>query len=398
MKRAWCLLLSGCATGAASGPLVPATPTVASACHLGAQANSVLVTEWAGAEKANLQAMLTGGAIAVAFSGCEMRLLPQCRLAGQYFWQRTTVASDRIEIKNEAELYAKLPLGALSLSGELKKSGELAVETMTSGQARLQGMDPGQITQDPACADATHIVNAVSMGAFTLSAGGEEGSKADLSVKGIGTNGKLGQSAKIVRGAGQTTSCSNATDQAPAQDCASPIEAFLTRIPGRGEPEAPPGTVPVDFVSTSETLRWDIYINDNAACTTPCSKFVDPSRPIVLRSREDKSQQLTVEHVLTGVGPVQIAGQPRQQGKFVTGISFLGLGGGGVFIGGMLALAGAMAGSQGQEQGSGLKTAGEWTAGISLIFVPVGLYLLLTSGARADQHPRYGPNGAVFTF
>jgi hypothetical protein len=211
-------------------------------------------------------------------------------------------------------------------------------------------------------------------------------------VKGIGTNGKLGQSAKIVRGAGQTTACSNATDQAPAQDCASPIEAFLTRIPGRGEPEAPPGTVPVDIVSTSETLRWDVYINDNAACTTPCSKFVDPSRPIVLRSREDKSQQLTVERVLTGVGPVQIEGRPRQQGKFVTGITFLGLAGSGLFFGGMLALAG----SAGNE--SGLTKAGEITAGVGVIFLPVGLYLLLTSGARAEQHPRYGPNGAVFTF
>lgn len=392
MMRAGLLLIAGCATGAASGPLVPATPTVASACHLGASANSVLVTEWAGAEKANLQALLSGGAIAVAFSGCEMRLLPQCRLAGQYFWQRTTVASDRIEIHNEAELYAKLPLGALSLGGELKKSGELAVETMTSGQARLQNMDAAQITQDPACADATHIVNAVSMGAFTLTAGGEEGTKAELAVRGVGANGKLGQSAKIVRGAGQTSACSTATDQAPAQDCASPIEAFLTRIPGRGEPEAPPGTVPVDFVSTSETLRWDVYINDNATCTTPCSKFVDPSRPIVLRSREDKSQQLTVERVLTGVGPVQIAGRPRQQGKFVTGITFLGVAGMLEFVGGGLAL-GASQGDQ-----PGLKTGAEWTAGIGVLFIPVGLYLLLTSGAQAEQHPRYGPNGAVFTF
>src|SRR5438477_921715 len=200
---------AGCATGAASGPLVPAMPSVAAGCRLGASQTSVLVTEWAGAEKANLQAMLGGGAIAVAFSGCEMRLLPACRLQGQYLWQRTTVTSDRIEINNEADLYAKLPLGAFSLGGELKKSGELAVETTVSGQARLQGMEPAMITADPACADATHVVTATSMGAFTLTAGGSEASNAELSVHGIGSHGKLGQTAKIVRGAGQSTACTN---------------------------------------------------------------------------------------------------------------------------------------------------------------------------------------------
>jgi len=116
---------AGCATGAATGPLVPVNPTGIAGCRVGATQTSLLVTEWSSAEKANLQAMLgSTGAIAVAFSGCELRLLPACRLPGSYYWQHTTVASDRIEIHNEAELYAKLPLGAVSLSGELKKSGD----------------------------------------------------------------------------------------------------------------------------------------------------------------------------------------------------------------------------------------------------------------------------------
>lgn len=385
------LLLGGCAGGAASGPLVPGMPTVDAGCRLGATQNSVIVTEWPSPDKANLQAMLGGGGIAVAFSGCEMRLLPQCKLGGQYQWQRTTLANDRIEINNEAELYAKLPLGAFSLGGELKKSGELAVETTVSGQARLLGMEAAQVTADPACADATHIVNAISIGAFTLTAGGAEGTQANAAY-GVGSaNGKLAQSAKLVRAAGDKATCSSSTDQGPALDCASPIQAFLTRIPGRGEPEVPVGKVAVDFVSASATTRWDVYVDDKATCTTPCSTIVDPSHPIALRTREDQ-QRLSVDHILTGVGPVQIAAKPRNQGKFVTGISLLGVGAMTAFTGGFLMLAG----SAGDREG--LSTAGKYTLGSTIVFAPIGLYLLLTSGARIEQHSRYGAHGAVITF
>src|SRR5205814_126586 len=110
----------------------------------------------------------------------------------------------------------------------------------------------------------------------TLTAGGSEGTTADLTVQGIGANGKLGQSAKVVRGAGQASSCSSSTDQGPAQDCASPVQVFLAKIPGRGDPEGPPGTARVDFMSTNEDQRWDVFVNDQVACTTPCTRWVDP--------------------------------------------------------------------------------------------------------------------------
>jgi hypothetical protein len=336
--------------------------------------------------------MLGSGAIAVAFSGCEMRLLPACHLAGQYTWQRTSVTSDRIEINNEAELYAKLPLGALSLGGELKKSGELAVETTVSGQARLQGMDPAMVTADPACAEATHVVTALSVGAYMLTAGGRETSSADASVHGIGTNGKLGQTAKIVRGAGVASSCSGSTEQAPAIDCSSPIQVFLARIPGRGEPEAPPGTVKVDFVSTSGSTRWDVYVDDKATCTTPCSAFVDPSRPLAMRTREDQ-QRVEIGHVLTGLGPVQVAARPRENGKFVTGLTFTALGGMGVITGIALIGVGCSSSSRG-----GLCTAGEYTIVPSAIVTGVAIWLMVTSLAKVEQHPQYGPGGPVFTF
>ena len=51
--------------------------------------------------------------------------------------KKTTLSTDTTDIRDEDELYAKLPLGAASLSGQLKTSGTLHVQTTVSGHMRL---------------------------------------------------------------------------------------------------------------------------------------------------------------------------------------------------------------------------------------------------------------------
>lgn len=375
-----------------TGPLVPRVPGSVAGCAVGRSQTSVLVTEWSSAEKANLEAAITGsgGAIAVAFSGCELRLLPACHPKGAYAWQRTSIANDRIEIHNEAELNTKLPLGAISLSAELKKSGELAVETTISGQARLQGMELAAVAGDPACADATHVVAAVSMGAFTMTAGGSEGTNADLSVHGIGTTGKLGQSAKVVRGGGQASACASSTEQGPAQDCSSPVQVFLSKVPGRGEQEGPPGTARVDFVSTNEDQRWDVYVNDQVACTTPCTKWVDPMRPIILRSRDEPflrgAQKLEVPRLPPESlsAPLQVRAEKGSNTRWWFGIACLGEGGALLLAGGLTAFS---SDSFLADTGKGMLIAGTILTGL-------GAYLYVTS----RPHVQLGPGFVAGTF
>lgn len=384
---------AGCATSAATGPLVPETPVLASRCRAGASQNSVLVTEWSSAEKANVEAMLRTGAIAVAFSGCELRPLPECRLPGHYTWNRTTLSSDRVEIRSDAELFAKLPLGAVALGGELRKSGELAVQTTVSGQARLVGMDASQVSADQRCADATHLINAMSIGAFVLTAGGTHRASASVGAPIVGeARGSLAESAKIVRAAGRAEACAGATDQAPAADCASPLQVFLAPIPGRAEPEGPPGTVRVDFVSASADQRWDVYIDDHAACTTPCSGWVDPSRPVALRTREDRPQKLSVARLVTGAGPLQVAAQPRKDGQFVTAVTFTSLGGLAAITG--ITLLGVGCAS---DDRAGMCRAGGITLAAGIPVTLVSIWLLVKSFPSVRVRPLFGNDGPILS-
>ena len=85
--RALPLLLVACGSGAElPRARAPGVPDAEARCQAAARGESPLVTEWSSAEKANLQARLRAGALAVEFTGCSMRPLTGCTVRGSYRW------------------------------------------------------------------------------------------------------------------------------------------------------------------------------------------------------------------------------------------------------------------------------------------------------------------------
>ncbi len=121
----------GCAAVGA-GELAPRAARL-DACRAGAEGDSPLVTEWPASEKAHLEGLAAAQAVAVVFSGCDLRVVDGCKPSGRYAWRRTTLSTDTIEIGSGDELWSKLPLGAVRLEGELARTGRLAVRTTVAG-------------------------------------------------------------------------------------------------------------------------------------------------------------------------------------------------------------------------------------------------------------------------
>jgi hypothetical protein len=335
VASAGCGLFGGGGSGsgpAGGGALVPAAPKEQAKCRVAASQSSPLVTEWPASEKANLEALLGSGGVAVAYSGCAMRVLPQCRPRGSYRWQRTTPATDVIDINDADELYAKLPLGAASLEGELKRSGKLSVTTTVAGQMKLEGAAMAELAADPSCASATHVVTALSVGAFALNAGGSASGKVNASVTVVGeARASRERSEGLVRAAGNAENCNDSTAEAAHANCRSPIQVFLQALPGRGVQEGPPGTVKVNFVSESDDARWDVYSNDQVICTTPCTKFVDPLHPVTLRARDSSIMFMSPDRVkVARLGDqgtsLLFEAHPTARGRFMTGMAVGGVG------------------------------------------------------------------------
>ncbi len=373
-------LLSGCG---GNGPLrakAPSLPDEQARCRAAMRAESPLVTEWSPAEKANLQARLRSGAVAVAFSGCGMRPLPACNPRGSYRWQRTTLASEAIDIRDEDELFTKLPLGALALEGELARSGHLQVRTMVTGQYVLDGGAATEVPDYGPCAEATHLLTGLSIGSFKLHSGGTLQASANVDVGGYGGGAKTQSSDMVLREAGTFESCSSSTDENPDINCSSPIQAFLTPLP-RFVRERGTGTLRATFASGDSTGAWELRSNEQFVCRTPCTRWINPAERYQLRT--EKGEELETVDVpplgeYEGAGEVVVTARGRDKKAFVGGIVTAGVGGGLAFMGGFLALFGAMG------DRDGLVVAGAITAGIGVVAIAPGVWLIVGSGSDVE--------------
>jgi hypothetical protein len=383
-----------------AAPIMPVAPSELGKCRVAASQASPLVTEWPASEKANLEVLSHQGAVAVAYSGCSLRVLPQCRVRGTYQWQRTTPATDSLSINDADDLYAKLPLGAATLEGELKRKGSLTVKTVVAGQLRLDGATVADVGTDGACAQATHLLTALSVGAFALDAGAERSGSLGASVPVGEAKVERSISAERLRAAGDFDACSQSSADGPAANCASPIQVFLTPLPGRAADEGPPGTVKVDFVSSDASGRWDVYADDKVVCTTPCASFVHPAHPIMLRGRGDgmlsmaRLDSVEVPNLLGESAPhLQLEAHPTARGQWVAGMTFMALTGMAVVTGAVLTPIGCSRNPVSNEL-SGMCEAGLITLGVGAVTFAGSLWLFLDARPYADVTP-YAEGGNV---
>ncbi len=378
---AGCSLLLACGGGGAlPRAQAPGIPGEQARCQAAAVSGSPLITEWPAAEKANLQARLRSGGLAVEFTGCSMRPITACTLRGSYRWQRTTLSSEGIEIHNQDELFAKLPLGALALEGELARAGRLAVRTMVSGQYVLEGSTVTDVPDYGECAAATHLLTGISIGSFKMHSGGTLDAGGGVSAGPYSGGAHTSSSETLLREAGDFESCKASTDENPELNCSSPIQAFLTPLP-RFAKERGAGTMRVTFASGTDQV-WELRQNQQFVCRTPCMRWVSPNDSYQLRLENGPVlETLDVPELsrFAGQGDLQVRAFPKNTGRMVGGIVAAGLGGGFMFIGGFLALAGGLA------ERSGLTTAGAVTAGLGAVALVPGIYFLATSGAKTEM-------------
>ena len=145
------------------------------------------------------------------------------------------------------------------------------------------------------------------------------------------------------------------------------------------QPQAPPpGSTRATFVSTSQ-VRWDVRIDDNAVCTTPCSIMVEPVRFVTLHSHDLRSERVNVGYMPPG--DVLVQAKPRSQGAFAAGVTFTALTGMGLATGITLTAVGC------STDRSGMCNAGLITGVAS----GLGLYLSIDLIRKSLPRVQMGP-------
>ncbi|MBW2453889.1 MAG: hypothetical protein JRI68_05245 [Deltaproteobacteria bacterium] len=280
-------LALGCsspATPLAEAPVFE--PVDQAKCQVVKDQDEPLIIEWPAAERASLEALAKRGAVVVRYQGCDMEVLTRCHLARPYGYTPTTPQHEQVTIRNEDELYARLPLGAVRLAGELERSGQLAV-SMTIVGTYENGRQP--VTQDELegqCSGATHVVNAMTVGAFefTTGAAARVGVGADAVVAGGGAQSET-QRTTLDRG-GDRAACDQATgdDEQPPYGCGALLRVEVARIAPAVAPAAPPAATasagqPGDATIEPGTATCPTDIGGPPAPATPPGPAADPVDP-----------------------------------------------------------------------------------------------------------------------
>jgi hypothetical protein len=118
-------------TGAApltEAPTLDGADDQVATCKVAKDPLNPMVIEWPGTSKVDLDAASQRNVVVVSYRGCTLKVLNGCTAAGRYDFIDTTPTRDQLVIGTTTDLYARLPLGAASLKGELDAGSSLKLD------------------------------------------------------------------------------------------------------------------------------------------------------------------------------------------------------------------------------------------------------------------------------
>jgi hypothetical protein len=129
-----------------------------------------LVVTWPSALRREL-ARADRGLLVFTREGCELALLPDCRVPGRYEYRSFALSyvPNHIPLADIDELWANLP--DLAAREAEPWSGPYLLAVQTAGSLRATTWDPGAVTLEGDCEGATHVLDTVELGAGMLARG-----------------------------------------------------------------------------------------------------------------------------------------------------------------------------------------------------------------------------------
>jgi hypothetical protein len=206
-----------------------------------------LIVEWSAPDRAALEALAKRNQLVVHFEGCTLEPLRQCAAPAQpYRYTAITPKDEVVSMKSVQELYANVPVHAVELEGKLAQSGELRAAMKIVGMYESPGNVPAVDQLQGDCANATHVVTALTVGAFEFSAGRSQEGSASVNVLGAGAGAKDASSKETLSRDGEVNACASASasDTSPPERCGALLRLEVATLVKKGEgiPTCGPGT------------------------------------------------------------------------------------------------------------------------------------------------------------
>jgi hypothetical protein len=210
------------------------------------------IVEWDATDLSQFESVTNNDIVFVRYEGCELRVIDSCRndsvkgsLGAYKTVDWTSGSVEKMDISNEGELYAKLPLGAATLGGRVSAGEEFHMEYFVSGvrTATRPVVYRADVDSVAGCKGATHFVYAYNLGAFALGSKKNIKAEANATVWGFGGGGSSKQASAAEKRAGLLESCRGESAK-EVQTCKSPIRLTLREIDPGSNPDAKAAVAP----------------------------------------------------------------------------------------------------------------------------------------------------------
>ncbi|HEU4406732.1 MAG TPA: hypothetical protein VFS43_15805 [Polyangiaceae bacterium] len=227
-------------------------------CGVSKSHETPLVIEWPDEARVRLERAVAGKLAVVRYEGCDMRLLRGCTVKGSaYRYAPVTPKRSQVVIRNEDELFAKLPVGAVGLEGKLKQAGQLTVDMLMVGRFEADRQQVDRSALEGSCEGATHVVTGLTVGSFHFYTGASASAAGGVDAVLVSGGGSTSAGRETLNQDGNALACekSAAGDTTPPYGCSAPMvlevakvdepraTAAVTPPPG----ERPPGTEPPPY-------------------------------------------------------------------------------------------------------------------------------------------------------
>ena len=224
--------LLACGSVQPSAPDVPTVP--GQRCQVKTSEERPLIVEWDPSSRNDVEALLKHeGVLVVRYDGCEMELLRRCHAPGTYKYAAATRQNESVHISTMDELYARMPIGAVGLEGELDRGRELRLEMSIVGKYTSRDVVRNrQRFNGVECGKATHVVVGLTAGAFEMTSGQSASESAGASAGLIGGAGSHTREEQTLRRAGKKSNCDTTSleDTGPPAGCGALLRLELMPI------------------------------------------------------------------------------------------------------------------------------------------------------------------------
>ena len=222
------------------------------ACSSATAAARPFIIDWDATDQSSFQAHAQTDVVVVRYHDCALEVLEGCRAGdvngslGSYAaieW--TSGGLESIDIADQNDLYAKLPLGVASLGGRVESGEKFHMEYFVSGTrtATRDHVYASELASNPACAGATHFVHQYNLGAFALAAQSKLHAAVDGSYFGFGAGGEKTSATSTDKIGGKLAACTEDSAK-EVDDCKVPIRLTLRAISDGDPPEVAESKAP----------------------------------------------------------------------------------------------------------------------------------------------------------